>query len=207
MDELITTTVDLLRHAECEGGAIFRGSKDVALSDAGWARLRGVAERQPGWQTIVSSPLCRCRAFAQELAEQRQRPLQIDARLREMSFGRWEGRPVAEVWDDDFDAASAWMNDPERHPPPDGEPLAAVRARALAAFDDALIAGRGSHVLLVTHGGLLRTLLGALLTMPGASLHRLETPYACLTRLRVTHSTNGPDGHTLRLVAHNMNAE
>ncbi len=203
MDELITTTIDLLRHAECEGGTIFRGSKDVALSAAGWARLYGVAERQPDWQSIVTSPLRRCRAFAQALAEQRQLPLLVDARLRETSFGRWEGRLVADVWADDFDAVSAWMNDPERHPPPDGEPLDAVRTRALAAFDDALDAARGQHVLLMTHGGLMRTLLGGLLSMPGASLHRLETPYACLTRLRVTHSA---DGNMLRLVAHNMHA-
>ena len=206
MKESITTTVDLLRHAECEGGPIFRGSTDVALAPAGWDRLRRVAAVQPAWQYIVTSPLRRCCAFAEELAGQRQLPLQVDPRLREMSFGRWEGRPVAEVWDDDFDAASAWMNDPESHAPPDGEPLDAVRKRALAAFNDALVAARGQHVLLVAHGGLNRILLGALLSMPGAALHRLETPYACLTRLCVTHAADGSDGDMLRLVAHNMHA-
>ena len=73
----------------------------------------------------------------------------------------------------------------------------------MAAFDHALVAARGQHVLLIAHGGLIRTLLGGLLSMPGAALHRLETPYASLTRLRVTHSA---DGDMLRLVAHNMHA-
>ena len=61
----------------------------------------------------------------------------------------------------------------------------------------------GSHVVLVTHGGWIRALLADLLTMPGAAMHRLDVPYACLSRLRVVR-----DGrHSLcQLVAHNIDA-
>ena len=38
MAETIATTIDLLRHGECEGGAIFRGHLDVALAEAGLAQ-------------------------------------------------------------------------------------------------------------------------------------------------------------------------
>lgn len=204
MTEIATTTIDLLRHAECEGGAIFRGSWDVALAEAGWTRLRQVAAGVSGWQWVTSSPLVRCRAFAEALAAERGLDCDVDARFREMSFGAWEGRPVADVWAEDEAAAAAWLADPEAHPPPGGEALAAVRARARAGFDERIDAARGSHGVIVTHGGLMRVLLGDLLAMPGCAIQRLAAPYACLTRLCVTHA---PEGDMLRLIGHNIGGD
>ncbi|MES1941058.1 phosphoglycerate mutase family protein [Salinisphaera sp. T5B8] len=201
MVEATATLVDLLRHGECEGGAIFRGSRDVALSAAGLARMQAQADAQPHWQHVIASPLRRCRVFAEKLAAERGLGCTIDRRLREIDFGRWEGRPVAEVWDQDHDAAQAWFDDPEQNGPPGGESLAALRARARAAFEDAVAAHAGGHVVLVAHGGLMRALLADLLAMPGAAMHRLEVPYACLSRLRVV--ADGARTNT-QLVAHNI---
>ncbi len=201
MPESISTVVDLLRHGECEGGAIFRGSLDVALAEHGRARMQAQADTQPDWQHIIASPLRRCRFFADQLAAARGLAIDIDDRLRETHFGRWEGRSVADVWADDASAAQAWFNDPERNGPPGGEPLTDLRSRARAAFNDAVNTHAGRHVLLVTHGGLMRALLADLLDMPGAAMHRIEVPYACLTRLRVVR-----DGrrHSTQLLAHNI---
>ncbi|WP_348764740.1 histidine phosphatase family protein [uncultured Salinisphaera sp.] len=201
MAEATTTLVDLLRHGECEGGPIFRGSLDVALSEAGLARMQAQADAQPGWQHVIASPLRRCRFFAERLAAARGLSIEIDARLREIDFGRWEGRPVSEVWRDDADAAQAWFDDPEHSGPPGGEALRDLRDRARAAFDDAVHAHAGRHLVLVAHGGLIRALLADLLDMPGAAMHRIEVPYACLTRLRVVHDEARD---FIQLVAHNI---
>ena len=201
MAESTTTLVDLLRHGECEGGPIFRGSLDVALSAAGLARMQAQADAQPGWQHVVASPLRRCRFFAERLATARGLSIDIDTRLREIDFGQWEGRPVAEVWQQDRDAAQAWFDDPEHNGPPGGEALCELRARARAAFDEAVRAHAGRHLVLMAHGGLIRALMADLLAMPAAAMHRIEVPYACLTRLRVVHN----DGRDLtQLVAHNI---
>lgn len=200
---LETTTIDLLRHAECDGGDIFRGSLDVPLAHTGWARMRRAAEQQTGWQTIISSPLQRCRAFAEELAEERGLPLKVDDRLQEMGFGDWEGVPVAEVWAQQGAAAWAWFEDPEANPPPGGEPLSALRARAEAALAECLQECRGQHVLLVTHGGVMRVLIGQALLMPPTAINRLDLPWACLSRLAYTHTH---DGDQPRLHGHNMAA-
>ena len=56
MPESISTVVDLLRHGECEGGAIFRGSLDVALAEHGRARMQAQADTQPG--TVTASQPC-----------------------------------------------------------------------------------------------------------------------------------------------------
>lgn len=197
------TTVDLLRHAECEGGAIFRGTRDVALASHGWARLQRVTATRGGWQAIISSPMRRCHAFAQALAQQRGLPLVVDERLREMSFGDWEGQPVARVWQQQPQAAWAWFNDPDAHPPPGGERLQALQARVDAAWAQCLQAQRGRHVLMVTHGGVMRALISRALAMPAAHMSRLHTPWACLSRLACTHADGGD---MVRLVGHNMAA-
>jgi len=200
---LVTTTVDLLRHAECEGGAIFRGSLDVALTAQGWERMQRATAGGHGWQRIVSSPLQRCRAFAERLAGARGLYLQVEPRLREMSFGDWEGRAVADIWQTQAETAAAWIDDPEAHPPPNGEPLGMLRERAGAALADLLQQARGAHVLVLTHGGVMRALIGQALSMPPAAINRLDVPWACISRLAFTH---GDDGDTVRLLGHNMGA-
>lgn len=200
---LETTTIDLLRHGECEGGPIFRGSLDVALSDDGWARMQRVTAARDGWQRIVSSPLQRCRAFAETLADQRGLPLTVDDRLHEVGFGDWEGMPVADVWEHQGAEAAAWLVDPEANPPPGGEPLAALRERVDAALTHCLQRARGAHVLMVAHGGVMRALVAGALAMPPAAMNRLDMPWACLTRLAFTHAE---DGDTVRLLGHNLAA-
>lgn len=199
-----TTTVDLLRHGECEGGAIFRGSLDVSLSETGWAHMHDVAAGYSGWQAVVCSPLRRCRAFAEALAAARDIPLTVDERLHEMRFGDWEGVPIADVWDQHYDAASAWFDDPDANPPPGGEPLSGLRQRTDAALGDCLQQHRGQHILLVTHGGVMRALVGNALAMPPKAINRLDMPWACLTRLAYTHTPGADD--MPRLLAHNMAA-
>lgn len=85
------TRIDLLRHGETAGGSRYRGSIDDALTPLGWAAMRAALGEECGWNRIVSSPLRRCADFARDLARRHGLPLDIDARLREIHFGDWEG--------------------------------------------------------------------------------------------------------------------
>lgn len=59
----------LLRHGECEGGAILRGRVDVPLSDKGWRQmLAAVALQSCECHSIYSSTSRRCAEFAKALA-------------------------------------------------------------------------------------------------------------------------------------------
>ena len=49
-----TTTIDLLRHGQCEGGEIFRGSTDVALSEAGWQQMRHATQEEDNWDRVIT---------------------------------------------------------------------------------------------------------------------------------------------------------
>jgi hypothetical protein len=106
------TTVDLLRHGEPEGGQKFRGALDDPLSSLGWEQLRTTVGDYRDWQAIVSSPLIRCAAFAKELAERLDRPLEIMPDFRELNFGAWEGRTSAEVYAADPLASGAILARP-----------------------------------------------------------------------------------------------
>src|SRR5690606_12631574 len=103
--------LDLLRHGETTAGSGFFGSSDVPLSARGWQQLRAAAVGGD-WDVLVSSPLQRCRAFAEELAQQTSLPLQIEADLRELHFGAWEGRNAAQIMLEDEHALGAFWNDP-----------------------------------------------------------------------------------------------
>ncbi|WP_027329139.1 alpha-ribazole phosphatase family protein [Marinimicrobium agarilyticum] len=171
------TRLDLLRHGQCEGGEIFRGSHDVALTQEGWATMQARVDIPTPWDAVVTSPLQRCRAFAEAAAERLALPLIIESDLREMHFGEWEGRPYQEIWDND-PILALWGEDPEEHTPPDGEPLADFARRVNAALDRLAKSQSGRRLLVVTHGGVIRLLLTRAKGLPRNTLRDQPVPYA-----------------------------
>lgn len=199
--DLMVTQIDLLRHGECEGGDIFRGHFDARLTAAGLQRMQTVATAsKTTWQTVLSSPLQRCRQFAEGLAPCTATVV-TDARLQEMSFGDWDGKKIADIWRDDEARISAWSRDPTAVTPPNGEPLAEVNQRVASFLTDCISAYAGQKILLVTHGGIIRVSLTHLLGMPLAHTNRWEVPYGCFSRVAIYHQQQE---QRCQLVAHNF---
>lgn len=202
LDNFTLTQFDFLRHGECEGGDIFRGSTDVSLTPSGKAAMhrscRDVAEP---WDQIVSSPLLRCRRFAEELAQQTKRPLNIDPRLAEISFGDWEGQLRNDIWQNQTAHIQAWMENPADNTPPGGEPLMQVAERGLAFFHETSEQHRSRRVLVVTHGGMIRVLLASLLNMPLRCASQFDVPFACVSRINIYEKDQS---RLIKLSAHNF---
>lgn len=178
--------LDLLRHGECEGGAIFRGSTNVNLLPSGFNTMRAVCETTAqDWELIISSPMQRCFAFASYLAKKNAIPLVADERLREMSFGVWEGCEISQIWREQGDLMRGWSHNPLEYTPPGGEPLVALLARVTEFFDELALSYGHKKILLVTHGGVIRSLLGHFLGMSPANMNRFDVPYASLSRVLV----------------------
>lgn len=178
------TRIDLLRHGEAVGGRIYRGSRDDALTPEGWREMRAAAGDTCPWRRIISSPLRRCRAFAEELAMRLDVPLDIDARWREIHFGDWEGKSADELLKTYPAEIGRFWNDPAQHTPPHGEALNAFRARLHAAWDDLLARHAGEPLLVVTHGGPIRFILGRVRGLTAIESLQLDVPHAfrcCLT--------------------------
>lgn len=194
------TRIDLLRHGACEGGDIYRGSTDVELSAEGWRQMSQAVEPLGGWQRIIASPLARCRRFAEHYAVNHGLPLSTEDRLREMSFGDWEGQKVSDVWHSSPELIRAYYEDPVSVTPPGGESVLTVQSRIVSAWNSLLDDHGGEHLLLVIHSGVIRLLLAHVLKMPLTSIFTLDVPYASLTRLKVFHSGAA---RTPMLISHN----
>lgn len=148
----------ILRHAPTAWNESRRlqGMTDIPLSAEGEAvaarwRLPAPAS---GWKRLCS-PLQRARRTAELL--QPAAPVTIEPRLREMSFGVWEGRTILEL----RETVGAAFLDAERRgldfQPPDGESPRATMAR-LSDWA-AEIAAAGEPVVAVSHKAAIRALL------------------------------------------------
>ncbi len=176
--------IDLIRHGEPVGGRRYRGQLDDPLSEKGWRQMReAVADHDP-WDAIVTSPLKRCAAFAQELSRRHALPLEEDERLKEIGFGEWEGRTAQQITAKDPQALMNFYRDPVRHRPPGAETLADFRTRIAAVWDE-LLERPNQHLLIVAHAGVMRMILCQVLGMPQERMFSILVPNAGITRIRV----------------------
>ena len=179
------THVDFLRHGEPVGGRKYRGQTDDPLSEKGWAQMRTAIAGNGPWQAIVSSPLSRCRAFAEELAAEMDMPLQVDARFMEVAFGEWEGRTPQEILGEDPDRLFNFKLDPLTDRPAGAEDLTLFQGRVARGFDDLVAAHRGRHVLVVAHAGVIRMAICHVLGLPLAHAYRIQVGSAAMARFRM----------------------
>jgi len=201
-DTFTVTQFDLLRHGECEGGNIFRGSTDVQLTPAGFASMRASCDKaNTAWQAIISSPLQRCVQFAKALSSARSLPMNVDRRLKEIGYGDWEGIAREKIRKTRHEEYKAWIGNPELNPPPGGESLQSVSQRLNALLEDTLSNHNNKSVLLVAHSGVIRILLSQLLKMPLQHAQQIEVPFASLTRIKIYEKQGS---RQVKLVAHNF---
>lgn len=203
-DSSIITTIDLLRHGECEGGEIFRGTTDVPLTDKGWETMQGIIEHQYNekpWQYVISSPLLRCRQFAEHLKEEHNVPFSIEQDFREMDFGDWEGQEFQKIWAKEKEKVESIYSSPHTFQPPNGESMSRFSKRVITSIEKVLNEHKGKHLLLIQHGGTIRILLTHLLAIPMSSMTRFNIPYGCLSRIQIQHTE---DTDAAYLVFHNV---
>jgi len=180
------TILDLVRHGEPEGGRCYRGNRvDDPLSDTGWQQMRSIVPAEPAWQRVVSSPMLRCREFADEVATRFGLPLEIDFNLREVGFGSWEGRTPDEIRRDNPEEYNAFFLDPVNNRPAGAEPLQDFYNRSVESIRDLAQKFAGEQLLVVTHAGVMRAIAAWLMEAPLASMYRLRVNYATLYRVQV----------------------
>jgi len=185
------TLVDLIRHGEPEGGRRYRGNgTDDPLSASGWDQMHQALDGQHPWDEIVTSPLTRCRAFAEMLAQRHDLPLTVEPDLCEVSLGEWEGLSPSEVRERDPQAYDDFYRDPVSCRPPGAESLQDLISRVGRTYDNLVGKHVGQHLLLVVHAGVIRALIGRVLLAAPTRWYRVRIDYAGLMRIR--HDRFGP---------------
>ena len=144
------TTLLLARHGETDWNRELRiqGSSDLELNELGRRQAQQLAQEltDVDLDAIYASDLSRAQATAAAVAATHGLDVQLDARLRERSFGSWEGLTREDIAD---------LPPGSRH---DGESDEEVRERMLAAVREIAAAHPGEQVLIVSHGGALNSL-------------------------------------------------
>jgi len=181
---MTNTIIDLIRHGEPQGGRAYRGhSIDDPLSEKGWQQMwQAVAQSAP-WQAIYSSPMIRCQAFAQALADKRELPMSIVEPLKEVGFGTWEGRTPAQIQADDLQQYSDFYRDPVNLRPPGAEPLDKFIFRVSRAYDHIVSESCAQHILIVAHAGVIRAILSHVLNAPAESMYHIKINPAGISRV------------------------
>lgn len=166
-------TLTLVRHGTTawnEGGR-WQGLTDVPLGPQGETQALNLREqlRSEHFDQVFSSDLQRAARTA-ELALPGA-PLILDPRLREYSFGAFEGFTVPEM--QAHAGFTPWQADPWGQPVPQGESLGDV-ARRMRAWADELPAGR---IIAFSHSIAIRTLLVDLFGLPLEPQPNYPIPY------------------------------
>jgi broad specificity phosphatase PhoE len=121
---------------------------------------------------VVSSDLSRARDTARAVCEHVGLPLHLDERLRETHFGQWQGLTGPEIvlrWPVEYEAWRSWTGHAV-----EGESPVQVAARARCVVEEWLPSlADDQALLLVTHGGTARALVGTLTDLPPDSWYRL----------------------------------
>ena len=171
--------LDLLRHGECLDAAFLRGRRtDSPLSKRGMGQMRRRLIRRR-YDVVWTSPLARCRAFAEEWADTHNLPLQVLDTLAERDWGLWDGLPLETVqrkWPVELEA---YLADPFGVTPPEAEPLTDFRQRVMQALRTVAVSG-GERVLIVTHGGVIKLAAQQVLGFPDRQLFSFGIEYAGL---------------------------
>ncbi|MBS4030746.1 MAG: histidine phosphatase family protein [Clostridiales bacterium] len=177
----------LIRHGETLWNREFRlqGSSDVPLSELGEDQAQRLARsftEKPA--AIFVSPLARTQSFAAPLASRFGLKPKVMENLREMSFGRFEGLRYEDMDDSLQQAFKLWIEDPVKNTSPDGESIAALTARVRKAAEDICDSlEEGAVALAVTHGGVIRAIVAALMDMPLIAVGRVQVYPGSLTIL------------------------
>ena len=154
----------LLRHGSLGQSNKYIGKTDLLLTEQGIEEINKVAStlRTIAFQKVFCSPLSRCRQSLDLL--NLPAPSDYVDDLREIDFGRWEGKDFSEISRSDEENVRMWATSPETFCFPEGESIQAFRKR-IEEFYHAISDADEEKILIVSHGGVIRHLLCFLLNL------------------------------------------
>jgi len=153
----------------------YAGSSEVALNPGGYAQAErlGAWASEAGLAAIWCSPLNRARETAAPASRATGLEPRIDERLREIDFGRIEGKTIIEAEQLFPDEIRRFKADPATYPMPGGEDPNQAARRAISVLRDIASTHPDGRVLVVTHSTLIRLTLCSLFSIPLARYRKI----------------------------------
>ena len=168
----------MARHGETDWNreSRFQGHADTPLNNAGRGQARELAERLADERiaAVYASPLLRARETAEIVAERLGLAVETVDGLREVDVGSWSGLTRAEVEERFPDGFHRWLA--LDHGWEDGETYDDLGRRVLASLRELAARHPGERVLVVSHGGPMRSAMAAAAEVAYAESRRAAKP-------------------------------
>ena len=187
-------TVILLRHGRSTSNTahtLAGRSEGVDLDDKGREQAEAVVSRVADLpiKAIVRSPLLRCERTVAPLAAALGLEPVVEERLSEVDYGTWTGAKIADLFKEPLWAVV--QQQPSAAVFPDGEGLAQVQARAVAAIrehDRTLAEQHKGDVLWIacTHGDVIKSIIADAVGSHLDNFQRITADPASMSVIRYT---------------------
>ena len=188
------TLVLVVRHGltAATGTALAGRTPGILLDDRGRTQAAALAQRLSPVRldAIVASPLERCAQTAEAIAQAQDPPnpgVQTDDRLVEVGYGDWTGQSLRKLSRDPLWRVVQAHPSAVTFPGPDGEPLADVQRRAVAAvrcWNDKL--GPEAVYLICSHADVIKAILADSLGLHLDMYQRIQVDPCSLSVIRYT---------------------
>lgn len=163
------TKIILVRHGQTTWNVEmkYQGQTDIHLTEKGIMQAQMVADRLANEpvSAIYSSDLSRAFFTAGAIAAKHNLQVIAVPELREINFGEWEGLTYTNINSGWPKTMSKLFTSPEDVKIPGGESFPELKERASKALDRIVANHADETIVVVSHGGTIRTLLCAALNI------------------------------------------
>jgi len=163
------TKVILVRHGQTLWNLEmkYQGHCDVALTQKGVQQAMLAADRLASEDicAVYASDLSRAFKTAECIAEKHNLPVTAIPGLREINFGEWEGLTFDKITSQWTEEMSKLFTHPDEIVIPGGETFREVKERATQALAKLVAEHPDQTIVVVSHGGTIRTVLCAVLNI------------------------------------------
>lgn len=156
-------TIYIVRHGETAMNrqGVMQGHLNIPLSDAGRKEAELVARALSSvkFDAVYSSDLDRAAETARTIMKYQSCKLILDRRLRELHCGLLQGKTLEQSRREFPEFFQEFEKEPWTTRRPGGESFADLDERVRRSIDDIVENYRGGRVCVVTHGGVIRSIL------------------------------------------------
>ena len=182
MNDKAACRIYLIRHGETTNASevCFNGHFDVNLSNQGIKQSQRIAEALKNLpiRAVYSSDLKRTQIGAKYVADEHNLKHIPCKEFRELAFGDWEGLSVAEVNRNYPDKLKERLKNIEQFRVEGGESFFQLRDRVIPKFKEIISNHTCDYIVILCHGGVIRTILAHMLEMSVKNLFRIHQPYS-----------------------------
>ncbi|WP_433966827.1 histidine phosphatase family protein [Tunturiibacter gelidiferens] len=179
-----------VRHAETDMAGTYCGHSDPEVNARGREQISELINklRDEDIDVVYTSDLRRASSTANAIAEAFGVKCHARRALREISFGRWEGLSWKEIEQRDAVFARRWIAQHPMLAAPDGEAFRHFEQRVLNEVEFLSTKAAEQSIAVVTHAGVLRTVLCSLNNCNQADAWRQTKTYCAIVRHAVAPS-------------------